>query len=200
MKKLMQKMLLFGFMPLVFPAGQAAYAYDDSAGFNPVPVTVKAQGAGFPVGMVVAWPASTNPEGAENWLDCNGQAVSAATYPELYAIVGGAVPDYRGVFLRGVGGQSDALGVTQTDTAYFGEGTTIKLGGRLKPVSYSIGMGASEYVFSVGYYWNNVEAGQEGAVFYTGSQTSEIPVEITNGATETRPVNKAVRFVIRAKP
>ena len=34
-------------------------------------------------------------------------------YPELFALMGGQVPDLRGLFLRGHGGNSAALGVTQ---------------------------------------------------------------------------------------
>lgn len=54
-----------------------------------------------------------------NWFLCNGQAVSRATYADLFAIIGtnfGAgdgvttfnLPDYRGKFLRGLGGDSEA--------------------------------------------------------------------------------------------
>lgn len=54
-----------------------------------------------------------------NWFLCNGQAISRATYAELFAIIGtnfGAgdgvttfnLPDYRGKFLRGLGGDSEA--------------------------------------------------------------------------------------------
>lgn len=54
-----------------------------------------------------------------HWLLCNGQAVSRATYADLYALIGtnfgdgdGSttfnVPDYRGKFLRGLGGDSAA--------------------------------------------------------------------------------------------
>ena len=36
-------------------------------------------------------------------------------YPELVAVVGATVPDYRGYFLRGVGGISACLGVRLGD-------------------------------------------------------------------------------------
>ena len=36
-------------------------------------------------------------------------------YPELVALIGSRVPDYRGLFLRGVGGNSAALGILQED-------------------------------------------------------------------------------------
>ena len=34
-------------------------------------------------------------------------------YPELFAVLGNSVPDLRGLFLRGHGGKSAALGTTQ---------------------------------------------------------------------------------------
>jgi len=46
--------------------------------------------------MIVAWGGSVAPIG---WLECNGQ--STAAYPNLSKIVGAAVPDLRGEFIRG---------------------------------------------------------------------------------------------------
>lgn len=37
------------------------------------------------VGMVMAWPASTIPTG---WLECYGQAISRATYSDLFSVIG----------------------------------------------------------------------------------------------------------------
>ena len=37
------------------------------------------------------------------------------SYPELFALVGGQVPDLRGLFLRGHGGNSAGLGEQQGD-------------------------------------------------------------------------------------
>lgn len=62
-----------------------------------------------------------------NWLLCNGQAVSRADYPELFAVIGVTfgsgdgtttfnVPDYQGKFLRGLGGASaSGFGETQPE-------------------------------------------------------------------------------------
>ena len=62
--------------------------------------------------MIVAWTLSSNP--SNNYLECNGQAVDSSKYPKLYALMHN-VPDYRGVFLRGLGGNSAALGALQGD-------------------------------------------------------------------------------------
>lgn len=75
-------------------------------------ITAKISG-GNPVGTIIAWPVAQNPEDMENWLECNGQAVNQAAYPELHSIIGAHVPDLRGQFLRGLGGNSGTLGAVQ---------------------------------------------------------------------------------------
>lgn len=60
---------------------------------------------------------SVRAENHENWILCNGQAISRAKYSELFDIIGVSfgsgdgsstfnVPDYRGKFIRGLGGAS----------------------------------------------------------------------------------------------
>ena len=79
----------------------------DSTAFDPTRVRVQAQNA-IPVGTIIAWHATgnpadmRNPDGTYNWLECNGQAVSKTVYPELFALVGGRTPDFKGQFLRGL--------------------------------------------------------------------------------------------------
>lgn len=75
------------------------------------------------IGAVFFFAKSTPPEHA---LACNGAAVSRAAYPELFGAIGttfGAgdgtntfnLPDLRGRFVRGTGGNAAALGVEQGD-------------------------------------------------------------------------------------
>jgi len=80
-------------------------------------ITAKNSG-GNPVGTIIAWPVAQNPEDMENWLECNGQAVNQATFPELYSIIGAHVPDLRGQFLRGLGGNSGSLGAVRAWCLY----------------------------------------------------------------------------------
>jgi Phage Tail Collar Domain len=67
-----------------------------------------------PVGIVSAFAGVTPPRG---WLLCDGRAVSRLQYPDLFATIGVShgqgdsvltfnLPDYRGLFLRGVSGTS----------------------------------------------------------------------------------------------
>lgn len=65
-----------------------------------------------PVGAVVAYAGSSAGVSVEawGWMLCDGRALAARIYPELFAVLGyqygGAddtfqLPDYRGCFLRG---------------------------------------------------------------------------------------------------
>ncbi len=65
-----------------------------------------------PTGTVFPFAGTTAPNG---WLLCNGAAVSRTVYSQLYSVLGTVsgsgdgsttfnIPDYRGVFLRGVDG------------------------------------------------------------------------------------------------
>ena len=77
----------------------------DGTSFDPTKVSVKSTG-GIPVGTVITWPSNSWPSDADKWLECNGQSISSAVYPELVGVVGSRVPDYRGIFLRGQGSQT----------------------------------------------------------------------------------------------
>ena len=112
----------------------------------------------------------------------------AHAYPELSALVGPHVPDLRGLFLRGEGGNSAALGVLQGDairnisgsfsTAYLydydsGSGAFYNKGGALRA--------------NTGYPW--------GGQAYGFDASRVVPT-----AQENRPVNVAVRYLVRARP
>jgi hypothetical protein len=57
-------------------------------------------GVGCPIGSMMAWLTDAIPVG---WLKCDGQAIDRTQYPELFALLGANVPDFRGSFLRGAG-------------------------------------------------------------------------------------------------
>lgn len=76
------------------------------------------------VGFVLPFYGETAPPGT---LACDGSEISRGAYPELFAVLGtkaGAgngsttfnLPDFRGQFVRGTGGENNAaLGVRQSD-------------------------------------------------------------------------------------
>ena len=141
--------------------------------------------------MVVAWTLSVNP--SDNYLECNGQAVDSTKYPKLYELMHNT-PDYRGVFLRGLGGNSASLGILQGDAIRNITGT---MGGSASDkaglwdygtgVFYQFNLGRSSVEYSRRYY-NHVSQGM-------GFDASRV-VPVAN---ENRPVNKAVRYFIKAK-
>lgn len=117
-------------------------------------------------------------------------------YPELYSLVGSKVPDYRGLFLRGQGGNAAALGVQQDDAIR-------NITGEWKRSS------------DVGAYTSYMDGNLTGVFGKTmttvrnlaGGQASRSDIASINfdvsrvvpTANENRPVNKAVRYLIRAK-
>lgn len=97
-------------------ADTVTYGRDPNGSLVKVPLS-------SPVGAVFFFAKSTPPEHA---LACDGAAVSRAAYPELFGAIGttfGAgdgsttfnLPDLRGRFIRGTGGNAAALGVEQGD-------------------------------------------------------------------------------------
>lgn len=133
----------------------------------------------------------------DNWLLCNGQEVNRSEYSELFDLIGenfGAgngvttfnVPDYRGKFLRGLGGDSAVdMFTTQAE-----------------------GLPDHDHIISVSTS-GNPDGGQDGGGrqywnFFHGRTNPH-----TNNASETNsiygasdhvtPINQAVNFFIKAK-
>lgn len=64
----------------------------------------------LPSGTVIAWAGTgTLPDG---WVECDG-----SNSFNIYDLIHGTLPDYRGLFLREMGGNAGALGTLQ-DSAY----------------------------------------------------------------------------------
>lgn len=49
------------------------------------------------------------------FLAMDGQAITSSQYPKLFGRYGSSLPDLRGCFIRGLGGNSAALGIIQGD-------------------------------------------------------------------------------------
>ena len=146
---------------------------------------------GLEVGMVVAWTLSVNP--SDNYLECNGQAVDSTKYPKLYALMHNT-PDYRGVFLRGLGGNSTSLGELQGDAIRNITGT---MGG-----SNAQSTGLWDYGTGVFYQFNQGRhsiSSQQEWYNYVSQGMGFDASRVVPVANENRPVNKAVRYFIKAK-
>lgn len=141
--------------------------------------------SGVETGMVLAIPYSTVPTG---WLECDGSSLLISDYQALYAKIGttyGAadashfnLPNFQGAFLRGAGSQSldgrtftsAAIGTLQDDD--------------VKPHNHS---------FSNRYKYGGGEAG--GVYFMYTEQNTQYTNN--NSGTETRPLNHAVKWIIK---
>ena len=173
----------------------------DATSFNPTAVEVTAKAtSSIPVGTIISWPVAQNPadwqnsDGSYNWLECNGQSISKTVYPELFALVGGQVPDLRGLFLRGHGGNSAALGEQQghamRDISASGN-ISVGFGGYLSGSGIFKPVGSHKVTVIRGTWDNNWSSTNYGLDLSAGG----VPV-----ANEVRPDNQAVRYLIRAIP
>lgn len=106
-------------------------------------------------------------------------------------MMGGNVPDLRGLFLRGHGGNSAALGVQQGDAIrnITGGSPTMTGGGINDQPSGAIGM-------HVWYRQSANTLGGPGLTYGLNFDASRV----VPTANENRPVNQAVRYFIRARP
>ena len=144
-----------------------------------------------------------------NWLLCDGSAVSRTTYADLFALIGDGfgsgdgsttfnLPDYRGKFLRGLGGDSEAdVYTTQAEglpniTGNFKNGSSNTLG--LDGAMYYLGSNSS--AFPNGRVDGGADANwTTGDCAFDASRSNAI-----YGASEhVTPVNQAVNYFIRAK-
>lgn len=169
----------------------------DGTSFNPTTISVKSVGASIPVGTVITWPSNSWPSDRDNWLECNGQSISSAVYPELTALVGNRVPDYRGIFLRGHGSQASThYGTVTHASAGLGElqGDAIRnMQGRVVANPARKGSDPTGPFYANSEGWNNhTDTGSSGTIWFDASRA-------TPTAAEIRPVNRAVRYLIRAR-
>lgn len=118
---------------------------------NDMPQSIKDEVARevLPVGVVIAWPSSK--AFPEDFLECNGQSVSAVEYPVLASIMGNT-PDMRNVFLQGseTPGRMVAAGLPNLQGYLYAfegiESSEVQLDGNL----FSEGIGAHSSDTSIG--------------------------------------------------
>lgn len=160
-----------------------------------------------PVGSLIMGPIVTTPVG---YILCDGQDVSRTDYSDLFAVIGtnfGAgdgsttfnVPDYRGCFLRGLGGASGTLYAKQEQGLPNITGEFIPWSGKN---TYDLGgfFGASTGAIRV-IPGSRTKVFNETAASGTGTAYATFDASISNsiyGASENvTPENYAVQYFIK---
>lgn len=152
--------------------------------------------------------ASVKNANHDNWFLCNGQAISRVTYSDLFALIGikfGAgdgtttfnLPDYRGKFLRGLGGdaakdiyttQEEGLPNITGDFASVAEGdgkpSYYVKGAFSQTGTYNTLIGRGSASDSWGKYYN-LNASRSSNVYGKSSHVT--------------PINQAVNYFIKVK-
>jgi len=171
-----------------------------------------------PIGMIAIW-ATEKPRPDNTWLECNGQAIpTGIEYEEIRQIYGANLPDFRGMFLRGYGKEiphtqenGTAIGVT---TTYHSSGEIgVTQGDSIRNLLGEIEATRSRYSVGTGVFLNSKpgsEASYGGVFACDDSINSSCTVRlgamnyfnashITPTSNEVRPVNKAVRYIIKVR-
>lgn len=154
--------------------------------------------------------ASVQTQNHSGWLLCNGQAVSRTTYSDLFNLIGTKfgsgngtttfnLPDYRGKFLRGLGGNSASdMYTTQTEglpniTGYAGKA--------LNDIWVPFDITNADGAFSQG-----EATGEKGgyypdrrAPWYSLNFDASKSNEIYGKSEHVTPINQAVNYFIKAK-
>ena len=128
--------------------------------------------------------------------------ISLPVYPELIALVGSRVPDYRGIFLRGHGSQvSTHYGTVTHASAGIGElqGDGMReIWGQLSDLPRSrdgeVGQSGSLAFWNEerNQWMNDAGKTPSGAMNFYASRSTPVVGQV-------RPVNRAVRYLIRAR-
>lgn len=157
------------------------------------------QASGVPVGTVITWASANNPNENGTWLECNGQSCTA--YPELAKVLGSnTVPDYRGVFLRGLGSvTSTHYGTVQHQSAALG---TLQ-GDAIRNIYGMVsGMDVYNDTWSGAFYDPGTRDGKGLPGSYQPRKFCDDfafdASRVVPTSNEDRPINRAVRYFIKA--
>jgi microcystin-dependent protein len=148
---------------------------------------------GVPPGTVIAFAGNNGPKG---YLLCDGKEVDVSRYPDLFRAIGTIyggngtskfkLPDFRGMFLRGTGGNAAPLGQQQGDAIR-------NITGDASPSWAGDVTPQATGVFSGSYKNRSREATSNNNGWNLNFDASRV-VPVAN---ENRPVNYAVNYYIK---
>ena len=146
-----------------------------------------------PIGTIIAMSSDYIPTG---YLLCNGSAVNRQTYSLLFAKIGTTygegdgtntfnLPDLRGKFVRGLGGNSDLLGKTQGDA--------------IRNIQGEVDICHGDNNVTNGVFRDNgrKRRGRDGNEWYLHSVIFDASTVVPT-ANENRPLNMAMNYLIKA--
>lgn len=146
-----------------------------------------------PIGTIIAMSSDYIPTG---YLLCNGSAVNRQTYSLLFAKIGTTygegdgtntfnLPDLRGKFVRGLGGNSDLLGKTQGDA--------------IRNIQGEVDICHGDNNVTNGVFRDNgrKSRGRDGNEWYSHSVIFDAS-RVVPTANENRPLNMAMNYLIKA--
>jgi microcystin-dependent protein len=151
----------------------------------------------LPIGSVALWGNTIPPKG---WLEMNGQSISS--YSELSSIYGSNLPDMRGEFVRGYdnGRGVDAGRTLRSHQAESINPTSLSFkGDPLPPHSHEI-YGGYQGGYSNTYANADAAGGSHSYKPNTYGASAGTPTGVIQGdATETRPRNIALMYIVKAE-
>ena len=152
--------------------------------------------ASMPPGMILPHGGSSAPSG---FLMCNGATVSRTTYSNLFNVIGERfgmgdgsttfqLPDLRGKFIRGFGGNSGAIGATQAEGLPNITGTIGLISGKNPVADGAFSLSSNKYA-GIG---SGSEIDDYRATFDASQSNS-----IYGASSHVTPVNMALNFIIK---
>lgn len=165
--------------------------------------------SGVPVGAVIAWPSATLPRASNGvipsqaacvaagsaeqaeawgceWLEADGSVLNSAAYPELFAVSGQQLPDYRGLFLRGRDSRAYASGGRDPDgPRQVGSLQNDELKSHTHNITIAPHQDGSDNGLTMG--------------AYSVADDYRPTIVWPSGGLETRPINRAVVYLIRVR-
>ena len=146
----------------------------------------------IPIGVPVAWPSDTAPYG---WLFSRGQAFDMGAYPALaLAYPTGVLPDLRGHFIRGL---DNGLGVDVGRVALTSQNSEF--------LQHKHGQGNGcefpQYGYTGTTGTRHDSDPSTGELSYSAdalTATSATNAPVVASANETRPINVAFNYIVRA--